>query len=65
MNEAEAKIRCDMYNRAHNTNLTLAEYGQLDLDQLKQSDAASDMRLTEVKKSISQDRSFNRKLRGK
>ena len=35
MNEAEAQMRCDMYNRAHNTNLTLAEYGQLDLDQLK------------------------------
>lgn len=46
MNEAEAQMRCDMYNRAHNTNLTLAEYGQLDLDQLKKSDAESNKRMS-------------------
>lgn len=65
MNEAEAQMRCDMYNRAHNTNLTLAEYGQLDLDQLKKSDAESNKRMSEVSTTTSYDKNVNRKLMGK
>lgn len=65
MNEVEAQMRCDMYNRANGTNLTLAEYGQLDLDLLKKSDAESNKRMSEVSTTTSYDKNVTRKLRGK
>lgn len=65
MNEAEAKMRCELHNIMHSTSLTVAEYCQLDLDQLKKSDSNSTKRMLEVKTTASYDKNVTRKLLGK
>lgn len=65
MNEAEAKMRCELYNSMHDTNLTVTEYCQLDLGQLKRSDSKSTKRMLEVKTTASYDKNVTRKMLGK